>query len=248
MIIGIPREIKNEENRVAIVPGGVQTLVARGHRVLVQTGAGAGSGFDDGEYVRAGAEVVRDGNVVYEEGELVLKVKEPLPSEYGAMKEGQVLFTYLHLAASESLTLNLLSQGVVAIAYETVETDDGFLPLLSPMSEIAGRMAPQEGAKYLEETFGGRGVLLGGVPGVPPAQVVILGAGSVGSNAARIASGMGASVTVLDIDPRRLRTIDSLFRGQVTTMIADDYNIRTLLTYADLVICAVLVHGARPPV
>jgi alanine dehydrogenase len=247
MVIGVPREIKNEENRVAIVPGGVETLAARGHKVLVQQGAGAGSGYDDGEYARAGAEIAPGGDAVFEKGELVLKVKEPLPSEYGMLREGQVLFTYFHLAASESLTLNLLERGVVAMAYETVETDDGFLPLLSPMSEIAGRMAPQEGAKYLEQTFGGRGVLLGGVPGVPPAQVLILGAGSVGSNAARIAVGMGASVTILDIDPRRLRAMDSLFRGRVTTMMADDYNIRTLLAYADLVICAVLVHGARAP-
>jgi alanine dehydrogenase len=247
MVVGVPREIKNEENRVAIVPGGVQTLVARGHRVLVQSGAGAGSGFDDGEYVRAGAEIIRDGQAVFREGELLLKVKEPLPSEYNLLRAGQILFTYLHLAASEDLTLNLLKRGIVAIAYETVETDDGFLPLLFPMSEIAGRMAPQEGAKYLEGTFGGRGILLGGVPGVPPAQVVILGAGSVGSNAARIAAGMGAAVTILDIDPRRLRSIDNLFRGQVTTMIADTYNIKTLLAYADLVICAVLVHGARAP-
>ena len=247
MVIGVPREIKNEENRVALVPGGVQTLVARGHKVLVQKGAGAGSGFDDEVYERAGAQVAPDAEAVYRQGELLLKVKEPLPSEYGMLKPGQTLFTYLHLAASESLTLSLLKQGIVAIAYETVETDDGFLPLLSPMSEIAGRMAPQEGAKYLEETFGGRGILLGGVPGVPPAQVVILGAGSVGSNAARIALGMGASVTILDIDPRRLRALDNLFCGQITTMIADDYNIRTLLGYADLVISAVLVHGARAP-
>jgi len=247
MVIGIPREIKNEENRVAIVPGGVETLVAQGHKVLVQKGAGTGSGFDDGAYARAGAEIAADGHAVFEKGDLVLKVKEPLPSEYAMLREGQILFTYLHFAASESLTLSLLERGVVAIAYETVESDDGFLPLLSPMSEIAGRMAPQEGAKYLEETFGGRGVLLGGVPGVPPAQVVILGAGTVGSNAARIAVGMGASVTILDIDPRRLRAIDSLFHGRVTTMMADKYNIRTLLTYADLVISAVLVHGARAP-
>lgn len=247
MVVGIPREIKNEENRVAIVPGGVETLVARGHRVIVEKGAGAGSGFDDEEYARSGAEITPDTERIFTNADLLLKVKEPLPSEYPLLREGQVLFTYLHLAASESLTLALLARSVVAIAYETVETDDGFLPLLSPMSEIAGRMAPQEGAKYLEETFGGRGVLLGGVPGVPPAQVVILGAGNVGSNAARIALGMGAQVTVLDIDPRRLRAMDSGFDGRVMTMIADDHNIRTLLAYADLVICAVLVHGARAP-
>lgn len=247
MVVGIPREIKNEENRVAIVPGGVQTLVARGHRVIVEKGAGAGSGFDDDDYALAGAEMAPDGDTVFRKAELVLKVKEPLSSEYGLLREGHVLFTYLHLAASEGLTLGLIRQGGVAIAYETVERDDGFLPLLSPMSEIAGRMAPQEGAKYLEKTFGGRGVLLAGVPGVPPAQVAVLGAGSVGSNAARIALGMGASVTVLDIDPRRLRAIDGLFQGRAITMMADDYNIRAVLAYADLVICAVLVHGARAP-
>ncbi len=247
MVIGVPREIKNEENRVAIVPGGAQTLAARGHRVLVQYGAGAGSGFDDEAYARAGAQMVPGADTIFETAELILKVKEPLPSEYEMLREGQILFTYLHLAASEALTHSLLERKVIGIAYETVETEDGFLPLLSPMSEIAGRMAPQEGAKYLEETFGGRGVLLGGVPGVPPAQVVILGAGNVGSNAARIAVGMGAAVTVLDIDPRRLRAADDFFRGRVTTMIADDYNVRTVLAYADLVISAVLVHGARAP-
>lgn len=247
MVIGVPKEIKAEENRVAIVPGGVQTLVAQGHKVVLQEGAGTGSGFDDGEYARVGAELVPNGKTVFDRAELVLKVKEPLRPEYGLLREGHVLFTYLHLAASEALTRDLLGRGIVAIAYETVEADDGFLPLLSPMSEIAGRMAPQEGAKYLEKTFGGRGVLLAGVPGVPAAQVVILGGGSVGSNAARVALGMGAHVTILDIDPRRLRAVDGIFNGRVTTMIADDYNIRAVLAYADLVICAVLIHGARAP-
>jgi len=247
MVIGVPRELKNEERRIAMVPGGAQTLVARGHRVLVESRAGVGSGFNDEAYARVGAEILPAAGPIFETADLLLKVKEPLPAEYEMLREGQILFTYLHLAASEALTLNLLRRKIVGIAYETVETEDGFLPLLSPMSEIAGRMAPQEGAKYLEETFGGRGVLLGGVPGVPPAQVVIFGAGNVGSNATRIAVGMGATVTILDIDPRRLRSADDFFGGRVITMIADDYNVRTVLAYADLVISAVLVHGAKAP-
>ena len=247
MIIGIPKEIKVEEKRIAIVPGGAEALAAEGHKVLVETGAGLGSGFDDAEYVRAGAEIVPDGKTAYARSDMVLKVKEPLPVEWHLLKEGQVLFTYLHLAASEALTLALLKKKVVAIAYETVETEEGFLPLLWPMSEIAGRMAPQEGAKYLEETYGGRGVLLGGVPGVPPANVVILGGGSVGSNAARVAVGMGACVTVLDTSAKRLREIDEMYRGRIVTMMADSYNVRTVLSFADLVIGAVLVPGAKAP-
>ncbi|MGD0228946.1 MAG: alanine dehydrogenase [Syntrophorhabdales bacterium] len=247
MIIGVPREIKVEEKRVALVPGGAEALVARGHRVLIEAGAGLGSGFEDEEYVRANAEIVPDARLLYDQSEMVLKVKEPLPVEWDMLKEGQILFTYLHLAASDGLTAALLRRKVIALAYETVETQEGFLPLLWPMSEIAGRMAPQEGAKYLEETFGGRGILLGGVPGVPPAHVVIFGAGTVGSNAARVALGMGASVTVLDIAPPRLRAIDDVYRGRVTTMIADNYNIRMSLSFADLVIGAVLVPGAKAP-
>ncbi len=247
MIIGVPKEIKVEEKRIAIVPGGTDALTAEGHKVLVEAGAGLGSGFDDGEYARAGAEIVPDAKTVYSRSDMVLKVKEPLPVEWHLLREGQILFTYLHLAASEALTLALLRKKVIAIGYETVETDEGFLPLLWPMSEIAGRMAPQEGAKYLEETYGGRGVLLGGVPGVPPANVVILGAGSVGSNAARVALGMGACVTVLDTSPKKLHEIDDMYRGQIVTMMADSYNIRTVLSFADMVIGAVLVHGAKAP-
>jgi alanine dehydrogenase len=247
MVIGVPKEIKTAENRVALVPGGAETLIARGHAIVMQAGAGTGSGFDDEEYRRTGVEIVSDAESVFARADLLLKVKEPLPSEYELLREGQILFTYLHLAASESLSLNLLQRKIVAIAYETVELEDGSLPLLSPMSEIAGRMAPQEGAKYLEETFGGRGVLLGGAPGVPAAHVVIIGGGNVGFNAARIATGMGAGVTILDINPRKLRTLDDYFRGRVTTIIADDYNIRLALGYADLVIGAVLVPGARAP-
>jgi alanine dehydrogenase len=247
MIIGVPKEIKAEENRVAVVPGGAETLAARGHTVIIERGSGAGSGFGDLDYERAGARIAASHEQVFLESDLILKVKEPLPSEYPLLREGQVLFTYLHLAASESLTTSLAKTRIIGIAYETVQTEDGYLPLLAPMSEIAGRMAPQEGAKYLEETYGGRGVLLGGIPGVPPANVVVLGAGNVGQNAARIALGMGASVTVLDINPRKLRAIDEAFHGRLVTMIADNYNIRVVITYADLVIGAVLVPGGKAP-
>jgi alanine dehydrogenase len=247
VVIGVPIEIKPEENRVAVVPGGVETLVHRGNMVVIEKGAGLGSGFDDEEYVMAGAQVSDRHEEIFEKAELVLKVKEPLPEEYRLLNAGQMLFTYLHLAASEELTRNLQERKIVGIAYETVQTEDGFLPLLFPMSEIAGRMAPQEGAKYLEETYGGRGILLGGVAGVPPGNVVILGGGTVGYNAARIALGMGASVTVLDINPLRLRVLDDIFQGRITTMIADNYNIRMVTGYADLLICAVLVPGAKAP-
>ncbi len=247
MIIGVPKEIKVEENRVAMVPGGVETLAARGHVIVVEKGAGTGSGFGDLDYERAGARIASSHEQVFHESDLILKVKEPLSGEFSLLRAGQILFTYLHLAASEQLTKRLAETGVIGIAYETVQTDDGYLPLLAPMSEIAGRMAPQEGAKYLEETFGGRGVLLGGIPGVPPANVAVLGAGNVGQNAARIALGMGASVTVLDINPRKLRAVDEAFQGRLITMIADNYNIRVVINYADLVIGAVLIPGRRAP-
>lgn len=247
MVIGVPKEIKPEENRIAIVPGGVETLVHKGHTVIIEKGAGLRSGFSDEEYIKAGAQIAQKHEDVFTEAELLLKVKEPLPDEYQLLRSGQIVFTYFHLAASEELTCNLLEKKIVGIAYETVQTEDGFLPLLAPMSEIAGRMAPQEGAKYLEETCGGRGILLGGVAGVPPANVVILGGGTVGYNAARIASGMGASVTVLDINPRKLRIMDEIFQGRVTTMIADSYNLRMVISYADLLIGAVLVPGAKAP-
>jgi alanine dehydrogenase len=247
MVIGVPKEIKPEENRVAIVPGGVETLVYKGHKVIIERGAGFGSGFDDEEYIRAGAQIFDRHEDVFDNAELVLKVKEPLIEEYGLLKAGQILFTYLHLAATKELARNLQEKKIIGIAYETVQTEDGFLPLLFPMSEIAGRMAPQEGAKYLEETFGGRGILLGGVAGVPPGNVVILGGGTVGFNVARIALGMGASVTVLDINPRRLIMLDEFFQGRVTTMIADNYNLRMAIGYADLLIGAVLVPGAKAP-
>ncbi|MGQ9569856.1 MAG: alanine dehydrogenase [Thermodesulfovibrionales bacterium] len=247
MVIGVPKEIKREENRIAIIPGGVETLVHRGHKVIIETGAGIGSGFSDSESRKAGAQITKNKEELFMKSDLVLKVKEPLPKEYKLLREGQILFTYLHLAASERLTLNLLKRKIIGIAYETVQTEDGFLPLLAPMSEIAGRMAPLEGAKYLQETYGGRGILLSGVAGVPPANVVILGGGSVGYNAARIALGMGASVTLLDINPRKLRMLDEIFQGKVTTMIADSYNIRMVIAYADFLICAVLIPGAKAP-
>jgi alanine dehydrogenase len=247
LIVGVPKEIKPEENRIAIVPGGVETLVHKGHKVIIERSAGLGSGFSDEEYIKAGAQISDRHEVIFTEADLVLKVKEPLPEEYRFLRAGQIIFTYFHLAASEELTLNLQERKIVGIAYETVQTDDSFLPLLAPMSEIAGRMAPQEGAKYLEETYGGRGILLGGVAGVPPANVVILGGGNVGYNAARIALGMGASVTVLDINPRKLRILDDIFQGRVTTMIADNYNLRMVIGYADLLIGAVLVTGAKAP-
>lgn len=247
MVIGVPKEIKPEENRIAIVPGGVETLVHKGHKVLIEKGAGNGSGFSDDEYKKAGAQISKRHEEVFTKSDLVLKVKEPLQEEYGFLRKGLIVFTYLHLAASEGLTRNLQKKKIIGIAYETVQAEDGFLPLLAPMSEIAGRMAPQEGAKYLEETYGGRGILLGGVAGVPPANVVILGGGNVGYNAARIALGMGSLVTLLDINPRKLRMLDEIFQGRITTMIADNYNIRMVAGYADLLIGAVLVPGAKAP-
>jgi len=248
MVVGIPKEIKPEENRIAIVPGGVETLVNKGHHVIIEKNAGLRSGFSDEEYVKAGAQILERHEDIFAQADLVLKVKEPVPEEYEYLKEGQLVFTYLHLAASEELTKDLMSKKIIGIAYETVQTEDGFLPLLFPMSEIAGRMAPHEGAKYLEEMYGGRGILLGGVAGVPPGNAVILGGGTVGYNAARIALGMGASVTILDINPLKLRTLDQIFHGSVTTMIADNYNIRMAINYADLLIGAVLVPGAKAPV
>jgi alanine dehydrogenase len=247
MIIGVPREIKPEENRIAIVPGGIEMLVQRGHTVLVESGAAKGSGFSDDELQKAGARILSTHSDIFAEADLVLKVKEPLPEEYHLLRAGQILFTFLHLAASEELTRTLLQKKIVGIAYETVQTEDGFLPLLAPMSEIAGRMAPQEGAKYLEKPCGGEGILLGGVAGVPPAHVVILGGGTVGYNAARVASGMGATVTILDVNPRKLRLMDELFQGRIITIMADSYNIRTIIKDADLLIGAVLLPGAKAP-
>ncbi len=245
MKIGVPKEIKTLENRVAMTPGGVESLVKRGHEVWVERGAGVGSGLADAEYEAAGAKLVSA-----EEAwgaEMVVKVKEPLPSEYKYLRPDLILFTYLHLAASEELTRAMLESGVIGIAYETVQTADGALPLLVPMSEVAGRMATQEGAKYLEKSFGGRGVLLGGVPGVAPADVVILGGGTVGINAAKIAVGMGAHVTILDVNHARLQYLDDVFGGRLTTLTSTEANIKKAVRYADVLIGAVLIPGAKAP-
>ncbi|QGP91219.1 Alanine dehydrogenase [Neomoorella glycerini] len=247
MIIGIPREIKDQENRVAITPAGVLALTAEGHRVVIEKGAGVGSGITDAAYGEAGAILRSTAQEIYEEAEMILKVKEPQPAEYDLFKPGQILFTYLHLAAEPELTAVLCRQKVVAIAYETIQLADGSLPLLMPMSEVAGRMAVQLGARFLEKTYGGRGVLLAGVPGVPPANVVIIGGGTVGTNAARIAVGMGAQVTVLDNNPRRLAYLDELFNGRVQTIMSNSYNLARAVVYADLLIGAVLIPGARAP-
>jgi len=245
MIIGLPKEIKDHEFRVAITPGGVRQLVDSGHEVLVETGAGQGSGFGDDEYRWGGARMVQQADAWA--ADLTMKVKEPQPSEYGFMHEGLTLFTYLHLAAARDLTLEMIKRKVTGIAYETVEEADGSLPLLTPMSEVAGRMAVQLGAQYLEKTHGGRGKLLGGVPGVRPADVTVLGAGVVGTNAAQIALGMGASVIVLDIDADRLRYLDQVLHGRLTTMSANPFNIAEAVKRADLLIGAVLVKGAKAP-
>lgn len=245
MVIGVPKEIKTLENRVALTPGGVESLVKRGHTVLVERGAGEGSGLSDAEYARAGAELV--GREEAWGAEMVVKVKEPLPEEYGFLREGLILFTYLHLAADRGLTEAMLRSGVTGIAYETVQLPDGTLPLLVPMSEVAGRMAPQVGAQFLEKPKGGRGVLLGGVPGVAPASVVILGGGTVGTNAAKIALGMGAQVTILDVNHKRLQYLDDVFGGRVVTLTATEANIKKSVQHADLLIGAVLVPGAKAP-
>jgi alanine dehydrogenase len=246
MIVGIPRETKSNECRVALVPSGAAALVADGHRVRVEAGAGLGSGFEDGDYVEAGAEVVASADDAWESN-LVLKVKEPLPSEWGFLRPDLTLFTYLHLAADRSLTEALLAAGCVGIAYETVTLPGGELPLLTPMSEVAGRMAVQEGAKYLERHYGGRGVLLAGVPGVTPAKVVVLGGGVVGSNAARMAAGLGAQVVVLDTSLPRLRQLSQWLPANVQPVYSNRANILKHIADADLVIGAVLVGGARAP-
>jgi alanine dehydrogenase len=246
MIIGVPKEIKDNEYRVAITPGGVRQLVEAGHRVLVQSGAGAGSGFSDDEYRRVGAEIASESRHAWD-AELVAKVKEPQPSEYELMRSDLVLFTYLHLAAEKKLTEEMINRGVIGIAYETVEQPDGTLPLLTPMSEVAGRMAVQVGAQYLERTNGGRGKLLGGVPGVRPADVTIIGAGVVGTNAAEMALGMGANVLLLDINTERLRYLDRILHGRLTTLSANPLNIADSVRRSDLLIGAVLVKGAKAP-
>jgi len=247
MIVGVPKELKDHEYRVAATPGGVGDLTAAGHRVLVEQGAGAGSYLADEEFVRAGAEIVASADDVWAEADLVLKVKEPIPAEYPRMRAGQVLFTFLHLAASRECTEAVLSSGVTAVGYETVELASGELPLLAPMSEVAGRMAPQVGAHLLERESGGRGVLLGGVSGVPPATVVVLGGGIAGSSAARIARGMEAEVILLDNNARKLREIDLVHQGRIQTVMSNRLNVERAVLGADLVVGAVLITGARAP-
>jgi len=246
MIVGVPKEIKVGEERVALTPAGARAFSDAGHGVLVETGAGAGSGFRDEEYASAAARVV-DVAGVWDKAELVLKVKEPLAEEVARIREGQTLFTYLHLAPMPDLVRALQARGVLAIAYETVERADGSLPLLTPMSEVAGRLAIQEGAHYLGRAYGGRGIMLSGVPGVPPGNVVILGAGTVGLNAARIALGLGADVSLLDINLDRLRHADDLFGGRVVTLASNAFNIEQVAQRADLLVGGVLVAGARAP-
>ncbi|MFP5438736.1 MAG: alanine dehydrogenase [Bacteroidia bacterium] len=247
MKIGVPKEMKNGENRVALTPGGVYELVNYGHEVFVQESAGEGSGFPDEDYRDAGAIMLPSLEAVYAMGELIVKVKEPIPVEYPLIKRNQVIFTYFHFASSENLTRAMIASKAVCIAYETVSDADGSLPLLTPMSEVAGRMAIQQGAKYLEKPVKGRGVLLGGVPGVPPGKVLILGAGVVGVQAAKMAAGLGAHVTILDINMKRLRHINDVMPPHVVTEYSSVYNIRRHIKNHDLIIGAVLIPGAKAP-
>ena len=247
MIIGVPKEIKDKESRVALTPGGAHLLAQSGHRVLVERGAGEGSGFSDDEYAQSGAEIVPTHADAWNRAEMVLKVKEPLPSEYAWLRPDLLLFTYLHLAAEEKLTRELMAKHVTAVAYETVELADGSLPLLTPMSEVAGKMSVQIAAHYLEKTHGGRGKLLGGVPGVRPADVVIIGGGTVGTAAATVALGMGAAVTIIDNDIDRLRYLSEILHGSLTALYSNPYNIAEAVKFADVVVGAVLVKGAKTP-
>jgi len=247
MNIGIPKEIKPQENRVAIQPGGVLTLVQHGHKVLVQKNAGLGSGFSDEDYIKAGAIIESDVDALWTSSEMIIKVKEPIEEEYNRINEGQILFTYFHFAANKILTQAIIDSKCVAIAYETVEKVDRSLPLLIPMSEVAGRMATQEGAKFLEKAMGGRGVLIGGIPGVPPANTLVLGAGIVGVNAAKIAAGMGSNTTIMDINIPRLRYLDDVMPKNITTLFSSEANIRAMLPTVDLIIGAVLKPGAKAP-
>ncbi|MFE9322028.1 alanine dehydrogenase [Nocardia sp. NPDC052278] len=247
MKIGIPREVKNHEYRVACTPAGAHELVSRGHEVYIEAGAGQGSAFEDMAYAAVGTRVLDTADEVWGAAEMVLKVKEPVAEEYSRMREGQLLFTYLHLAASKECTDALLDSGITSIAYETVTGRDGSLPLLAPMSEVAGRLAPQAGAYHLMRSGGGRGVLMGGVPGARPANVVVLGGGVSGSNAIAVAVGMRADVTVLDLNIARLRALDEQYRGQVRTIISNTFEVESLVREADLVIGAVLVPGAKAP-
>ena len=248
MIIGVPREIKQDEYRVAMAPAGAHILKSHGHTVLVQSGAGVGSGIGDAEYRRAGARIVRSSAAIFKRADMIVKVKEPQAREYPLLRPGQIMFTYFHFAADKTLTQAVIKSGITAVAYETIEPEGGGLPLLTPMSEVAGRMAVQEGAKYLERPMQGRGVLLGGVPGVAPAEVLILGGGVVGTHAAKVAAGMGARVTILEINLDRMRYLNDVLPPNVRTLMSDSENMRKCLEAADLLIGAVLMPGARTPV
>ena len=247
MIIGIPKEIKNHEYRVGMTPAGVELLVHAGHTVFVEKGAGLGSGLEDAEYTAVGGKMLGTAAEVFDKAEMVIKVKEPLEPELKMLKKGQLLFTYLHLAGDEKLTKRILETGCVGIAYETMEDPNGRLPLLIPMSEVAGRLAIQEGGKYLERAFGGRGQLLGGVPGVEPANVLVIGAGVVGTHAAQMAVGIGANVTIMDVYTPRLRQLDEIYQGRLHTLKSNPWNLRKALPTADVVVGGVLVVGAKAP-
>lgn len=247
MIIGVPKEIKANENRVALTPAGALELVKRGHTVYVETNAGTGSGFEDSDYLEAGAHILGSADEVWAIAEMIMKVKEPIAEEYGRCRENQLIFTYFHFASSEELTKAMIKSGAICLAYETVETKDRQLPLLIPMSEVAGRMAIQEGAKYLEKPVKGRGVLLGGVPGVEPGKVLIIGGGVVGTQAAKMAAGLGAQVTILDVNLARLRYLSDVMPPNVTTLFSNEYTIRRLIQTHDLIIGAVLIPGALAP-
>ncbi len=247
MIIGVPKEIKNNENRVALTPAGVAEMVKNNHTVYIQSTAGAGSGFCDEDYVVAGATILPTIKDVYSIAEMIIKVKEPIELEYKLIRKGQVVFTYFHFASNKTLTLAMMESKAICLAYETVEMPDRSLPLLIPMSEVAGRMSVQQGAKYLEKTFGGYGVLLGGVPGVPPAKVLIIGGGIVGTEAAKMAGGLGADVTILDVSLKRLRYLDDIMPPNVKTMMSNEYNIREMVCTHDVIIGAVLIPGAVAP-
>jgi len=247
MIIGVPKEIKNNEDRVALTPAGAAELVKRGNQLYVQTGAGFGSGFADEEYEIAGAKILQTIEEVYSTAEMIMKVKEPIEPEYELIREGQLIFTYFHFASSEKLTNIMIKRKSICLAYETVEMDDHSLPLLIPMSEVAGRMSIHEGAKYLEKTYGGRGKLLGGVPGVLPAKVLIIGGGIVGTEAAKMAAGLGADVTIMDVSLKRLRYLDDIMPANVKTMMSNEYNIRQQVRFSDVIVGAVLIPGTKAP-
>jgi alanine dehydrogenase len=247
MVVGVPKEIKADENRIALIPAGADALAQRGHDVLIESGAGSGSGFTDESFARAGATLVDNPAELWGSADMIVKVKEPIESEYARMRANQVVFTYFHFAADETLTHEVLERRIVAIAYETVELPNGELPLLTPMSEVAGRMAVQEGAKYLEKTSGGYGILLGGVPGVLPAEVVIIGGGVVGTNAATIAAGFGAHVTIIDVDLERLRYLSEVMPANVDTLYSNRHNILEQIERADVLVGAVLLTGGKAP-